>query len=117
MTGAFGLQADRTPRFTELCTIGLDHQRQMRIAWLGQAERTLQQDLPGSAFEEVRTAHDIGHALRGIVNNDGQLIGKYPVAASDYDITERAHRKFAPPLQAIREAHRFCVVDAEAQRA
>ena len=45
----------------------------------GQAEGFLQQDLPRRRVEQVAAAHDVGNSLRGVVHDDGQLVGMQAV--------------------------------------
>ena len=63
------------------------------IARRGQAERALQQDLARRGIEQVGAAHDVGDALRGIVDHHGQLVGPETVGAREHEIADRRARR------------------------
>src|SRR5512142_2470769 len=82
------------PGFTEFFVRGLHDEGQVGVAWGGQFERVLQQDLPSSAEQQVSSTHHVGDMLRSIVDDYGKLVGNNLVLAPDYNIAElrRAER-------------------------
>ena len=63
----------------------------------------LEGDLPSSALEKVRPAHDVGDSLQGIIHDDRELVGKDAVPAPHDDISQLAHGKRYRSLEAIIE--------------
>src|SRR3546814_9756934 len=53
-----------------------------------QAEPVLQEHLSCGGVEQVRAAHDFGDALRGIVDDHGQLVGPGAVRAPQHEIAD-----------------------------
>ena len=53
-----------------------------------QAEQRLQQAVERRRREEVGAAHDVGDALVGVVDHDGQVVGGADVAAGEHDVAE-----------------------------
>lgn len=58
----------------------------MRVAGLAESQRALQQDLAGCREQQVRTAHHLSDPLKGIVDDDGELIGVDAVGAPQYEV-------------------------------
>ena len=56
------------------------------VAWLGQAKKPLQQAMHRCGVIEVLAADDIGDALEGIIDDDGQMIARRCILARQYDI-------------------------------
>jgi hypothetical protein len=53
-----------------------------------QAQRALKRDLARRRAEEVRSAHDLGHALRRVVHDDRELIRVRAVRALHDEVTD-----------------------------
>src|SRR5205814_10619852 len=53
----------------------------MKIRRYRAAESLQQQDLARRRRDQVRSAHDVGHALQIVVDDDGELIREQPVGA------------------------------------
>jgi hypothetical protein len=51
----------------------------MRVRRGRKAERPLTRDLARGGVEEVRTAHDLCYALRGVVRDDRELVREWAV--------------------------------------
>lgn len=62
--------------------------RHMCVRRRPQAQGSLHKDLPRRATQEVRAPYDIGDALSGIVDDDGQLVGKQAIATPDHEIAD-----------------------------
>ena len=56
-------------------------------------------DLPRGRVEEVGAAHDVGHALRRIVDHHGQLVGEQPVGAIEHEVADLARERL--PLRSL----------------
>ena len=54
----------------EFLPVVRQHQRRVQVARGGQAQGALQQDLARGVGRQVRAAHDVGHLLLGIVDDD-----------------------------------------------
>src|SRR3546814_2672919 len=70
-----------------------------------QAEPVLQEHLSCGGVEQVRAAHDFGDALRGIVDDHGQLVGPGAVRAPQHEIADLCgnvllHRAVYPVIEA-----------------
>jgi hypothetical protein len=48
----------------------------------------LQQDLARRVVGQVGAAHDVAHALRGVVHHHGQLVGPQPVGAAQHEVAD-----------------------------
>ncbi len=62
------------------------HQRQMAILRLRKTEQPLQIYLAGRRGEQIFSAHHLVHPGQIIIDNNRQLIGKLPIAASQNKI-------------------------------
>lgn len=51
-------------------------------------ESVLEEDLAGGVVEEVGAADDVGDALIGIVNDDGELVGEVAVGAEEDEVAD-----------------------------
>jgi len=71
-------------------------------------EQPLQVDLPRGGIEQVGAAHHVGHALRGVADHDGELVGKLSVGPKQHEVADLAldHLPLSA-LGAILEADRF----------
>ena len=67
----------------EFDAVGAEDEGNVRIDWRFQAEKALKLDLAGRGIEQVRAADYVRDALPGIVDNDGEMIGPYPVGAEE----------------------------------
>ena len=62
----------------------------MMISGRRQVEQRLEQAVDVGRGEQVAAAHDVGHALGGIVDGDGEMIAGRRVLAGEDDVAERA---------------------------
>ena len=51
-----------------------------------QAEQRLEQAVDVGGGEEVAAAHDVGDALRGVVDGDGEMVAGRRVLAGEHDV-------------------------------
>ena len=58
----------------------------MQIAWLRIAQMLIQRDLAHRRLDQIRTADDVIHALKMVIDHHRQILGKQPVAAADNEI-------------------------------
>ena len=63
-------------RLGELKAVGVPRQVGHACIEPRQTQGLLQQDLPGRARQQVRAPHHVRDALRGVVDDDGQLVGE-----------------------------------------
>lgn len=59
----------------------------MRVVRLRKSQQSLQPDLARRGVEEIDTSNHVRHALIGIVDDDGELVGNQTVAATDDEVT------------------------------
>src|SRR5215204_6420421 len=86
----------------EALTIRAEHERDVGVGGLPQAEETREQDLARRRVREVRAPHDLAYLLAGIVDHDRELVsGRAVVAAHD----EVVHHLLGTPQQTILEGY------------
>lgn len=69
-----------------------------------QSQRTIKQELPDRAHQQVRAAHDFADLHGVVVNHTSQLIRRHIIAAPDHEITEILSRyEFLEAEISIRE--------------
>jgi hypothetical protein len=71
----------------ELAAVPVGNEPVMMVNGLRQAQNDLQQALEVGGGVEIPAADYMGHALHGVVDNDGQVITRRDVLAQDYGIT------------------------------
>src|SRR5439155_6275127 len=92
----------------QLLAAGEDRDRVMQIRWRWQPELALQPNLAGRRREQISAAHDMRDRLRGVVDDDRELIGKDSVGALDDEITDVAVQALLlPTLQAVMKTDRL----------
>jgi hypothetical protein len=62
----------------------------VQVLGRGDAERALQENLPGRRRQEVGAAHDRRHALQRIVDDDRELVGEPAVGAAHDEVADLA---------------------------
>ena len=72
------------------CAGGVDGDRHVQVTRRRHAEHALQEDLARRRREQVGAAHDVGDPLRGVVDDDGELIGVEAVAAAHDEVADVA---------------------------
>src|SRR5690606_15721417 len=87
------------------------------VRWLQlrRAQAALQKNLPRCRIEQIRSAHDMRHALRGIVEYHRQLIRRQLLLAKDNEVADLAQILFDMALHRIVETDRDGV-DPESYR-
>jgi hypothetical protein len=86
----------------EAPTVRAQHERDVGVSGLRQAEEPREQDLARRRVREIGAPHDLAYTLRGIIDHYGELVrGCTVVAAHD----EVIHRLIAAPEQAILESY------------
>ena len=100
---------------------GIGEQRVVTIDRRRQIEQGLQQTMDVGRGEQVAAADDVGHALRGIVDDDGEMVAGRRVLAGEDDVAEDGglglHAGFAlAPAQASRARDRLGDVEPPCMR-
>src|SRR5436190_11803887 len=58
----------------------------MAINWRGQAQQVLQQAMHARRPEKVLTAHDLGHALEGVIDYDRKMVAGRRLLARQHHV-------------------------------
>jgi len=74
----------------ELLAAGIGHHGQVRVGRRGQRQALLQPDLPRRRIEQIDAAHHRVDSLRGVVNDDCQLVRVLTVGAQQYEVADGA---------------------------
>ena len=69
----------------------------MVVGRLWQAEQHLQQPVDAGRPEQVSTAHDIGDALQGVIDDDGEMVTRRRIFARQNDIAPHLRRRGDEP--------------------
>lgn len=64
----------------------------------GHAQDAGEPCLPWRAIEQVIAADDLGHALRGIVDDDGEVVGRNAVATADDEVVDDPRDRASEPI-------------------
>ena len=75
-----------TRLFAEFVSGSVNDNGQMGVRGRRKTKDMLEKDLARSLTEKIDAAHDFGYALGGIVDNDGDLVAKEPVATFEHEI-------------------------------
>ncbi len=79
--------------FREPLSVGVDDEWDMQVRGPPEAQEFLQVDLARGRGEEIIAAHHLRHTLRGVVDDDGEVVRRDAVIASQHDIIDEAgHR-------------------------
>jgi hypothetical protein len=79
----------------------IQQQRQVPVAWHRQAQCLLQQDLPRGGVEQVGAAHHFGHALCGVIDHHGQLVGPAAIRTAQHEVADLGMHVLLRAAQAI----------------
>ena len=52
----------------------------------GEAQQLMQPDLTRGRAQQIAAAHNFGDTLKGVVDHDGQLVGKHAVRAANDEV-------------------------------
>ena len=85
-------QLERPITFGEPAAVGFDGQGNMPEPRLVPAGLAVQQDLPGRARDQVGAADHLRDAHRGVVGDDGKLIGMVGILPRDDEVAAKARR-------------------------
>jgi len=101
----------------ELLARRVDRDRHVQVRRRRAAERALQVDLARRRREQVGAAHDVGDLLRGVVDDDGELVGGQPVGSPHDEVADLAREVL--PLRSLQpvDERDDGVADAHADRA
>ncbi|OGA16640.1 MAG: hypothetical protein A3I63_11475 [Betaproteobacteria bacterium RIFCSPLOWO2_02_FULL_66_14] len=92
----------------ELFACGGYRHRDVEVARLRESQEPLQEDLPRGRVEQIRSAHDIRHALIGVVHHHRELVGEQAIGPTKNEITNLAGDRLRNlSLHAIGEYDRF----------
>ena len=58
-----------------------------------QIQRAIEMELPESGPEQVRSPHHFGQLEGGVIDHDGQLVGRHVILSPDYEIAKLVSRK------------------------
>jgi len=82
--GAEFPKAGRLRRLGEFSPLAIEHEAVVPVGRRRQAEQGLQQPMDAGRPEQVHAPHDLGHALKGIVDHDREVIaGRHLLARED----------------------------------
>jgi len=70
----------------EAGAVGAEEQGVVAVFWRGQAEQRLEQAVDMRRGEQVHPAHDMGDALRCVVDSDGEVVARGGILAGEDDI-------------------------------
>ena len=80
-----------------------------------QTKRTIKQNLPRGADEQIRAAHDFGNFHRRVVHDAGELISRHIVVPPDDKIAKIfSGDEFLPAKISIRERNCLAIGNAKA---
>ncbi len=86
----------------------IDRNRDMQVVRLWITEESLQPDLSRRRVDQIDPAHNFGHTLQVIVDDDGELIGDQPVTAQDHEVARFGLESLRlVALQAVVKSNRF----------
>ena len=88
-SGSAAIDRTRAILLRQLAAVVVEHERQVQhSAGVGRSEQMLQKDLARRRIEQVGAAHDFGDPLRGIVDDDRELIREPAVGAPHDEIAD-----------------------------
>ena len=88
--------------FGETLSVRAEHERDVGVSGLRQAEQSCQQDLARGRVRKVSTPHHLAYPLRGIIDHNGELVGRSAVVAAHDEIV---HLFFAAAEEPVLESH------------
>src|SRR5215204_5084273 len=86
----------------EALTIRAEHERDVGVGGLRQAEESREQDLARRRVREIRAPHDLAYFLAGIVHHDGELVRSRAVVSAHDEVV---YLFLDAPEQAILEGY------------
>jgi hypothetical protein len=79
-------KGDGAVAFGETPSVRAEHERNVGVSSLWQAEQSCQQDLARGRVRKISTPHHLAYPLRGIIDHDGELIGRSAVVAAHDEV-------------------------------
>jgi hypothetical protein len=70
----------------EALTIRAEHERDVGVGGLRQAEESREQDLARRRVRQIRAPDHLAYTLRGIVHHDGELVRKRAIVAAHDEV-------------------------------
>ena len=92
-TASTSLRSASAPRaglLGQLLAVVGEDQRRVQVARRRQAQRALQVDLARGVVGQVLAAHDVGDALRRVVDDHRELVGPQAVGALEHEVADGA---------------------------
>ena len=88
--------------FGETRSVRAEHERDVGVSGLWQAEQSCEQDLARRRVREVRTPNHLAYPLRGIIDHDGELVSRSAVVAAHDEVV---HLFFEAAEQPVLESY------------
>jgi hypothetical protein len=79
-------QGDGAVAFGETLSVRAEHERDVGVSGLCQAEQSCQQDLARGRVRKIRTPNHLAYPLRGIIDHNGELVGRSAVVAAHDEV-------------------------------
>ncbi len=73
----------------------------MRVLGRRQLEQPGEVDLAGRRIEQIVATHDLGDALGGVVDHDGQVVGGHAVVALQHDVVDHPAERTGDPVDEL----------------
>lgn len=75
--------------FAQLFAFFVYYNRDVAVGWRRVAQELLQMHLAWRGIEQIGSAHHVGDALEGIINDDGQLVGEDAIGSQNGEVIRR----------------------------
>jgi hypothetical protein len=79
-------EGDGAVAFGETPSVRAEHERDVGVSGLWQAEQSCQQDLARGRVHKIRTPHYLAYPLRDIIDHNGELVGWSAVVAAHDEV-------------------------------
>jgi hypothetical protein len=79
-------KGDGAVAFGETPSVRAQHERNVGVSGLRQAEQSCQQDLARGRVRNIGTPHHLAYPLRGIIDHNGELVGWSAVVAAHDEV-------------------------------
>ena len=112
--GAQGAEAEGVVAFGQANAVLIGQQRAVKEGWSGQAESTVEEQLPSGGPEQVLPPNHLGDVHGRIIHHHGQLVRRQVIVTPDHEISEVSPG--AKPLSsaaAVLEGDHFAVRNPE----
>ena len=106
LRGIVGLHGRRRVLLGKFFAPGIADQRSMQVLGARQPQGLLQHNLARRVVGQVGTAHDVGHALGGVIYHYGKLVGPQTVGAAQDKVAHSLRNGLLlcaqPPVRPVR---------------